>query len=270
MMFSSLLKSFQSHVCIAYFSCMSRKGPQCPSCNSSSRMLRQHRGVLSGVCFWWKRKNTTYKELGCAWRWANEQWIAIFPTKWRANEQQGGGWAPTREVKQRNQMNKNWICGVSPDVPRMSWYVFSLEDLRLDVAGAERCAARLAEELLYSTEEMGGFCVYVVAWGVPGLINSHSFHIIGDKLINPIVGVYIPIIRIPIKGGMTILNIATFDHGTGGLRDVANDTSWNQDEIRALWCSGLVPTLREGALVVASEHCAVGLLSRFREVESQL
>ena len=31
---------------------------------------------------------------------------------------------------------------------------------------------------------------------------------------NPIIGVYIPIIRIPIKGGMTIPNIATFDHGT--------------------------------------------------------
>ena len=29
----------------------------------------------------------------------------------------------------------------------------------------------------------------------PGSINSHYFHIIGDKLINPIVGVYIPIIR---------------------------------------------------------------------------
>ena len=29
------------------------------------------------------------------------------------------------------------------------------------------------------------------------------FHIIGDKLINPIVGVYIPMIRIPIKGGMS-------------------------------------------------------------------
>ena len=33
--------------------------------------------------------------------------------------------------------------------------------------------------------------------------------------INPIVGVYIPIIRIPIKGGIfPIPNIATFDHGT--------------------------------------------------------
>ena len=30
-----------------------------------------------------------------------------------------------------------------------------------------------------------------------GSINSHYFHIIGDKLIKPIVGVYIPIIRIP-------------------------------------------------------------------------
>ena len=35
-------------------------------------------------------------------------------------------------------------------------------------------------------------------------------------VINPIVGVYIPITRIPIKGGMTIPNIATFDHGTYG------------------------------------------------------
>ena len=34
------------------------------------------------------------------------------------------------------------------------------------------------------------------------------------KVINPIVGVYIPITRIPIKGGMTIPNIATFDQGT--------------------------------------------------------
>ena len=36
----------------------------------------------------------------------------------------------------------------------------------------------------------------------------------GDGKLNPIVGVYIPIIRIPIKGGMTIPNIAPFDHGT--------------------------------------------------------
>ena len=36
---------------------------------------------------------------------------------------------------------------------------------------------------------------------VPGSINSHYFHIIGDGKLNPIVGVYIPITRIPIKGG---------------------------------------------------------------------
>ncbi len=36
--------------------------------------------------------------LGCASWWANEQWMTIFPTKWRANEQQGGGWAPTSYV----------------------------------------------------------------------------------------------------------------------------------------------------------------------------
>ena len=33
-------------------------------------------------------------------------------------------------------------------------------------------------------------------------------------VINPKIGFYIPIIRNPIKGGMTIPNIATFDHGT--------------------------------------------------------
>ena len=32
---------------------------------------------------------------------------------------------------------------------------------------------------------------------MPGSINSQYFHVIGDKLINPIVGVYISIIRIP-------------------------------------------------------------------------
>ena len=43
-------------------------------------------------------------------------------------------------------------------------------------------------------------------------------------VINPIVGVYIPIIRIPMKGGMTIPNIATFDHGTcESLRGVDAD-----------------------------------------------
>ena len=37
-------------------------------------------------------------------------------------------------------------------------------------------------------------------------------------VIKPIVGVYIPIIRLPIKGGMTIPNIGSLDPGTvGGL-----------------------------------------------------
>ena len=42
----------------------------------------------------------------------------------------------------------------------------------------------------------------------------------------PIVGVYIPIIRIPIKGGMTIHNIATFDHGTHELKKKCNFFMW--------------------------------------------
>ena len=39
---------------------------------------------------------------------------------------------------------------------------------------------------------------------------------VGDGKLNPIEGVYIPIITIPIpiKGEMTIPNIETFDHGT--------------------------------------------------------
>ena len=45
-------------------------------------------------------------------------------------------------------------------------------------------------------------------------------------VINPIVGVYIPIIRIPIKGGMTIPNIATFDHGTLGDIIAVARTNW--------------------------------------------
>ena len=44
--------------------------------------------------------------------------------------------------------------------------------------------------------------------------NNNLLHIIGDKLINPIVGVYIPIIRIPIKGGMTIPNTRSLDPGS--------------------------------------------------------
>ena len=39
-------------------------------------------------------------------------------------------------------------------------------------------------------------------------------------VINPIVGVYIPIIRIPIKGVMTIPNISTFDRGTNFPRQI--------------------------------------------------
>ena len=45
-------------------------------------------------------------------------------------------------------------------------------------------------------------------------LNSHYFNIIGDGKIKPIVGVYIPIIRIPIKVGMTIPNIRSLDCGT--------------------------------------------------------
>ncbi len=48
-----------------------------------------------------------------------------------------------------------------------------------------------------------------MCWG----LNFHCFPMVG-MVINLIVGVYIPIIRIPIKGGMTIPNIRSLDCGT--------------------------------------------------------
>ena len=47
-------------------------------------------------------------------------------------------------------------------------------------------------------------------------LNSHYFHIIGDGHQPNSRGLYTHYkdSRIPIKGGMTIPNIATFDHGT--------------------------------------------------------
>ena len=55
-----------------------------------------------------------------------------------------------------------------------------------------------------------------MCWG----LNSHCFPMVG-MVINLIVGVYIPSIRIPIQGGMTIPNIRSFDCGTyGNLGDI--------------------------------------------------
>ena len=54
--------------------------------------------------------------------------------------------------------------------------------------------------------------IFYMFWG----LNSHCFPMAG-MVINLLVGVYVPIIRIPgfhIKGGMTIPNIRSFDPGT--------------------------------------------------------
>ena len=58
----------------------------------------------------------------------------------------------------------------------------------------------IGPEMLEKNGLLGGFLCFFCAIGS---INSHYFHIIGDKLINPI-GVYIPIIRIPTKGWMSL------------------------------------------------------------------
>ena len=49
----------------------------------------------------------------------------------------------------------------------------------------------------------------LLCWG----LNSQSFPVVG-MVINLIVGVYIPIVRIPYKGEMTIPNIGSLDPGT--------------------------------------------------------
>ena len=55
--------------------------------------------------------------------------------------------------------------------------------------------------------------VYIVTY-VPRSINSHYFHIIGDGHQPNSRGLYTHYKDSVIKGGMTIPNIATFDHGT--------------------------------------------------------
>ena len=58
-------------------------------------------------------------------------------------------------------------------------------------------------------------------------------------VINPIVGVYIPIIRIPIKGGMTIPNTATFDHGACNdtIATFDHGTRFEEPEYSFFWHS---------------------------------
>ncbi len=48
-------------------------------------------------------------------------------------------------------------------------------------------------------------------------------------VINPIVGVYIPIIRIPIKGWMTIPNTRSLDPGSHGSQTEASKRSSSID-----------------------------------------
>ena len=61
-------------------------------------------------------------------------------------------------------------------------------------------------------------------------------------VINPIVGVYIPIIRIPIKGGMIIPNIATFDHGTYADQSILWILGRYYGRAQAPWCERINST----------------------------
>ena len=64
-------------------------------------------------------------------------------------------------------------------------------------------------------------------------------------VINPIIGFYIPIMRIPIKGGMTIPNIATFDHGT--YVEIMISITWNLAILKS-WRQGPPASSSEPAL----------------------
>ena len=87
-------------------------------------------------------------------------------------------------------------------------------------------------------------------------------------VINPIVGVYIDtIIRIPIKGGMTIPNIATFDHGTDALIRLDpkdNGSNLEGPEKGAVGCEDDVFTTQRGAKrthINPNNHWVVGIPS---------
>ena len=83
------------------------------------------------------------------------------------------------------------------------WFLKDVNSLSLTVQLAPRLVPVLACFRLSEKKETPismfrgklGALIFHMCQG----LNSHYFHIIGDKLINPIVGVYIPIIRIPIK-----------------------------------------------------------------------
>ena len=77
-----------------------------------------------------------------------------------------------------------------------------LESTRLFVSKAAKSLASVekmnpvVDDMVFWKQDMS--LIYIYIYVCQGL-NSHYFHIIGDGKINPIVGVYIPIIRIPIK-----------------------------------------------------------------------
>ena len=88
--------------------------------------------------------------------------------------------------------------------------------------------------------------------------------------INPIIGFYIPIIRIPIKGGMTIPNIATFDHGTYGETHIWTVGSYLLDQEGPLpW--GFVKPMLLFCLVDSNEnkHFRKSRLQRKRTDENE-
>ncbi len=99
----------------------------------------------------WCQNNSDYLNSSnipglCESWWANEQWITIFPstTKWRANEQPGGGWAPARYCC---VMNVSWkpseFCGCMVHHCVQSKHTLFPSILEAKVAMVETPKARL-------------------------------------------------------------------------------------------------------------------------------
>ncbi len=93
----------------------------------------------------------------------------------------------------------NTFSEVMKDTPIILWrsVIGSLGIHGASISEKQQTPPQGSEDLETTRERQGETVRSVLNIHVCLGLNSHYFHIIGDKLINPIVGVEIPIIRIP-------------------------------------------------------------------------
>ena len=152
------------------------------------------------------------------------------------------------KLPDRVQISCSWLGNFLPHQRSWNWFGPWIVNSLVKVFRGTRAicyqeVARCENSHWCGSHEASHVCV-----GGRSKLNSHDISI-GDGKLNPIVGVYIPIIRIPIKGGMTIPNIATFDHGTCGkkpvfFRDMLLRGFWLSCQLGNLfWCAFAFCTL---------------------------